>query len=111
MRLVSGKLREGERERDGNLKGSINVPFMLFDTMAFYRSFEISSLKTKNWSNSPISQLLRSCLAEFVGTAILVIFTCGACTSTSGKSDTLVATALSFGLTVTCLVATLGHVR
>ncbi|XP_074599159.1 aquaporin AQPAe.a-like [Brevipalpus obovatus] len=53
---------------------------------------------------------VRCFFAEFVGTAILVIFTCGTCMSSSSHADTLVATALSFGLTVACLVASIGHV-
>ncbi|RWS00221.1 Aquaporin AQPAe.a-like protein [Dinothrombium tinctorium] len=65
----------------------------------------------KNLHNEKVD-LFRSVLAEFVGTAILVIFTCGTCMSTSinNSGDALVCTAVSFGFTVACLVAALGHV-
>jgi len=54
--------------------------------------------------------IIRAALAEFIGTAILVLFTCGTCVASGQRPDTLVATALSFGLTIICLAATLGHV-
>lgn len=66
--------------------------------------------KAAAWLLTDQANYVRSFLAEFVGTAILVLFTCGTCVATSGKGDSLVSTALSFGLTVTCLVACLGHV-
>jgi aquaporin related protein len=66
--------------------------------------------KAVNWLLSEKANYVRSFLAEFVGTAILVLFTCGTCVATSGKGDSLVSTALSFGLTVACLVACLGHI-
>jgi len=59
------------------------------------------------WLNSERAELARTFLAEFVGTALLVIFTCGTCVTSGGN---LVATSLSFGLTLLCLVAVLGHV-
>lgn len=81
----------------------------------------MSSSRTESFLLSERGDIIRCALAEFVGTAILVLFTCGTCVSTFSpysptedlnppRGDALVATALSFGLTVTCLAATLGHV-
>lgn len=83
--------------------------------MPFHKSLEMSKDDSTvsspfKWLISSKGELFRSFLAELVGTAILVIFTCGTCTATGTRPDTLVSTALSFGLTVACLVATLGHV-
>ena len=50
--------------------------------------------------------LFRQALAEFLGTAFLVLFSCGACV----KSGSLVATALTFGLTVMAMAQSVGHV-
>lgn len=79
--------------------------------MAFQKYVKMARCIPMKWISCQSNDDVRCFLAEFVGTALLVIFTCGACTSTSSKNDTLVATALSFGLTVTCLVASIGHVR
>lgn len=83
--------------------------------MPFHKSLQMSKddpgvTNPLTWLVSSNGDLVRSFLAEFIGTAILVIFTCGTCTATSQNPDTLVSTALSFGLTVACLVFTLGHV-
>ena len=83
--------------------------------MPFHKSLEMSKddstvISPLKWLTSSKGELVRCFLAELLGTAILVIFTCGTCTATGTRPDTLVSTSLSFGLTVACLVASLGHV-
>jgi glycerol uptake facilitator-like aquaporin len=51
--------------------------------------------------------ILRSLLAEFCATNLLVLFTCGTCVL---NSNSTLSIALSFGLTITCLIAIFGHV-
>jgi len=53
---------------------------------------------------------LKALLAEFVGTMLLVLLACGACTNhTEGNLD-VVRIALAFGLTVATMAQSIGHI-
>jgi glycerol uptake facilitator-like aquaporin len=67
----------------------------------------MSSPKTILSLYSQNKDILRSLLAEFCATGLLVLFTCGTCVLNSGNTLSI---ALSFGLTITCLIAIFGHV-
>lgn len=58
------------------------------------------------------STLWRSLLAEFIGTAVLVLIGCGSCTEgwSETYSATVVQIALAFGVTVATMVQCIGHV-
>jgi len=71
-------------------------------------SAESSSWVT--WLRKERVQVLRAAGAELVGTLLLVFFTCGTCVTSGGRGDALVATAFSFGLTLSALVVVIGPV-
>jgi len=52
---------------------------------------------------------LKALLAEFVGTMLLVLLACGACTNHQGGLD-VVRIALAFGLTVATMAQSIGHI-
>lgn len=56
-------------------------------------------------------QLFKQCLAEFVGTMLLVVFGCGVAVATGCEgSDGLIATALVFGLSIVAMAYCVGNV-
>ena len=60
----------------------------------------------RNFLLTPTGDIIRSGLAEFMGTAILLLYACTACVHGLGN----VATAFTFGLTVFALASSIGHV-
>jgi len=54
-------------------------------------------------------ECLKALLAEFLGTMILVLLACGACTQ-HGKELDVVRIALAFGLTVATMAQSIGHI-
>lgn len=56
-------------------------------------------------------QTLKKCLAEFIGTAVLVVFGCGVAVATGcAGNDGIVATALAFGLVIVAMAYSIGNV-
>jgi len=55
-------------------------------------------------------ECLKALLAEFVGTMLLVLLACGACTAHSLGNLDVVRIALAFGLTVATMAQSIGHI-
>jgi len=73
----------------------------------------------EDWKNGQWKKSLKALLAEFLGTMILVLVACGACTKHEmvsdgggGKKEVLdvVRIALAFGLTVATMAQSIGHI-
>ena len=55
--------------------------------------------------------LTKKCVAEFVGTMLLVVFGCGVAVATGcSGNDGLIATALAFGLVIVAMAYSIGNI-
>lgn len=81
----------------------------MFKTSA--SSFRLDLTNSEDSLSQKYSTILIRCgLAEFIGTAILVIIACGTCVSTHKENDTFLASSLAGGLTIVCLALAFGQV-
>lgn len=72
---------------------------------------ELGSNKIKGKQVEPLLDICKKCFSEFLGTAVLVSFGCGAIVTESVASpNTILNVALAFGLTLTVLIASIGPI-
>jgi len=64
----------------------------------------------EDWKNGQWKKSLKALLAEFLGTMILVLLACGACTQHEKNVLDVVRIALAFGLTVATMAQSIGHI-